>query len=118
MTGNCTPLSEAERAALQLWQRRMVRLFVAAMTLLLFALLLKALGDLPGWLELTTGAGFIILAVLGVVLQFSARCPRCGFRVGLQSRLILPPACVRCGVAFHERSRASDEGSSTHLHHQ
>lgn len=37
------------------------------------------------------------LIVGGLLLQFAARCPRCGTRVGA---LAPPSACRSCGVAF------------------
>jgi len=96
-------LTDAERAVLQRWQRRTVSLFVAAMGLLITSLLVKAAIGLPDWLEVAAGSAFIVLAVMGVGLQFSVKCPRCGFRIGWRSRLILPPACPRCKVSFRAR---------------
>jgi len=46
-----------------------------------------------------------LLPVFGLViaagfLQFSARCPSCGARLGLQSRLLVPEHCRVCGAAL------------------
>lgn len=38
-----------------------------------------------------------LLCVLGVWIQFSERCPRCGYNLGFQSRLLHLEACERCG---------------------
>ena len=54
-------------------------------------------------------AGYAFLALLFLVLfpfaylQFSAKCPCCQYRIGLQSRLLLPQNCERCGVSFRQR---------------
>ncbi|MBN2432769.1 MAG: hypothetical protein JXQ27_14940 [Acidobacteria bacterium] len=103
MTENRPGLTDAERAVLQRWQRRTVSLFAAAMGLLIVALLVKTAIGLPGWLEVAAGSAFIVLAVVGAGFQFSAKCPRCGFRIGWRSRLILPPACPRCRVSFRDK---------------
>lgn len=47
-------------------------------------------------------AVLLIVAGGSVLIQFSARCPRCGAQLGLQTRLLLPPACRRCGVALRD----------------
>ncbi len=38
--------------------------------------------------------------LLGALIQFSERCPRCGYNLGFQARLLLPGACERCGGQF------------------
>ena len=34
------------------------------------------------------------------ILQFSVRCPKCGYRLGFQSGLVVPDRCRRCGVSL------------------
>ena len=98
-------VEEADQELLMGWQRRMVVTFIAGMALL--PLLLLGLATLD-FLRSPTGAYsllalLILLAIAGVSLQLSARCPRCQFRIGLQSRLLLPKNCDRCGVAFRRQ---------------
>jgi hypothetical protein len=40
----------------------------------------------------------ILLGVVfyGIYIQFSLKCPYCGFRLGLQTRLGLPYSCFKC----------------------
>jgi len=57
---------------------------------------------------------FVIAVVLALVLfaaylQFREKCPRCGSRLGRQSRLILPDTCRRCGVAYPRPPRLDSE---------
>jgi hypothetical protein len=41
-----------------------------------------------------------LIVAVGIGVQFSARCPRCGYNIGLQSRLLLPSGCERCQTQF------------------
>lgn len=44
---------------------------------------------------------FILAMVVGTVWRhLSTRCPVCGYRLGYQRALGVPPQCERCGVAF------------------
>jgi hypothetical protein len=45
----------------------------------------------------------VALVVAGGWLQFSIRCPACGYRLGRQSRLVVPERCRSCGVALRRR---------------
>lgn len=70
-------------------------LFVlAAVTAL--GLLLRPSGEIA-WLLVALLFGS---AAVGGAVQFSERCPRCGVRIGWQTRLLLPARCARCGVGF------------------
>jgi hypothetical protein len=56
----------------------------------------------------------ILAVVLAIVLfatwvQSRERCPRCGSRLGRQSRLILPDTCRVCGVKFPRPPRLDSE---------
>lgn len=42
----------------------------------------------------------LILVAFGVVVQFSQRCPVCGVRLGLQSGVLVPESCRKCGTAL------------------
>jgi len=92
------PLTPAEYARLRRWQRWMIASFVVAMSGLALVALLHLSEPFRFWLWLAV----IVLALVSAGLQFACRCPRCGANIGTQSRLVLPPACRRCGVALRE----------------
>ena len=43
-------------------------------------------------------SALLALALSAIVIQFSQKCPRCGYRLGRQTRLLLPDQCKQCGV--------------------
>ena len=93
------PLTPDEFHRLQQWQRRMR--WVALGTLFYLGAMVGFTSALPAEARLLRGLAFLILPMLilvGVVLQFSVRCPRCKLPLGLQSSLGVPPECERCGV--------------------
>ena len=47
-------------------------------------------------------AGFLLVGLLGLAHHFSAKCPRCGLRIGVQNSLVLPCTCLRCGVTLRQ----------------
>ncbi len=98
MNGNPDPrpISAAEWGALQRWQRKMVWSFTVAIVVLVVALVVQLTVGLAHSAEVIVGVLWMGLVGYGVVVQFSARCPRCGARLGLQSRLLVPPYCMRC----------------------
>jgi hypothetical protein len=91
------PLDVGELQALAHWQVRMLILYVASIIYLLFLLILSSSPNL---------AYGLLLPLVGAALyhQFSARCPRCGLVLGLQSRLLVPDHCARCGVRLRPAS--------------
>lgn len=96
------PLEPAERARLKSWERGMVRFYALAMIALTAAIVAVGL-----WGDSTAVRRAVLIAILGLVLaatwvQFRECCPRCGTRLGRQSRLLLPPKCRHCGVKFEE----------------
>lgn len=40
------------------------------------------------------------LVAASAALQFSERCPRCEYRIGLQSSLVVPDRCASCGTVL------------------
>ena len=40
----------------------------------------------------------LALAATAIAIQFSQKCPRCGYRLGFQTRLLLPERCGKCDV--------------------
>jgi hypothetical protein len=95
------PLSEAERRGLKAWTRRTKVAFAGAMLfVVLNGVLLIVTNPAPLWLGwLGLGAG-IVIAVVGLAIHFSGRCPRCGYIIGFQSALLLPYRCERCKTPF------------------
>jgi peptidoglycan/LPS O-acetylase OafA/YrhL len=94
------PLTNAEVAGLWQAERRAMRLYVAALSVMAAGFGVIAFSGLAGeWryvvlllaLALLTGAIFIQLAL---------RCPRCSARLAVQSPLLLPDTCKSCGVAI------------------
>ena len=100
------PLDPGELQRLARWQLRMLVLYVASIIYLLFLLILSSSSNLPGDQPGADLAYVLILPLVGIALyhQFSARCPRCGFALGLQTRLLVPAHCVRCGIRLRRPS--------------
>jgi hypothetical protein len=100
------PLSEAESATLRAWARRMLLSFVGGMAFIALAcigLVVMALGttkSAPVWVYWLGLLVTVVVVAVGIGVQFSARCPRCGYNIGLQSRLLLPAGCERCQTRF------------------
>jgi hypothetical protein len=93
-------LDADELAELQHWQRRMVSLFVITMSGLLLTVILDLLIGLS---QATATIIFLVLVALVVLagfVQFSQKCPACGYRLGFQSRLLVPDHCKCCGIAL------------------
>jgi hypothetical protein len=100
------PLDPGELQRLARWQIRMLVLYVTSIIYLLFLLILSSSPNLPGDQPVADLAYVLILPLVGIALyhQFSARCPRCGFALGLQTRLLVPAHCARCGIRLHRAS--------------
>lgn len=95
-------LNAQELATVRLWQCRMIQIFIIAM-FSLFAVVGLDLIFQPGeTLGTAMLAGLLIVVLVAARIQFSQKCPACGARLGFQTRLLLPPACKRCGVSFRE----------------
>ena len=97
------PLDASELKRLRRWQRNMR--ITAIATLFYLGVMVGLASSAPDEAWIVRWIAFLILpamVVAGVVLQFSARCPRCALLLGLQSSLGLPDACERCGVSFRE----------------
>ena len=106
VVADAAPLSDAELAQLQAWKRRMLLSFAAGMVLTtLLTIGIVAAGFVvsspsPQWIYWSGLVAAVVIVASGIGVQFSARCPRCGFNIGLQSRLLVPPACERCNIPF------------------
>jgi hypothetical protein len=95
-------LNEHELRRLMRWQRRMVGTFVG--TWVAFLLVIAADLVLHPSREVVQLALVPVfgLVVAGAALQFSVRCPACGYRLGRQARLIVPERCRACGVSLRK----------------
>lgn len=74
-----------------------IGLFVAFWIYAIAMILLIEFTDLPESWERNMIGTFFGAAIVAVLLQFSARCPRCGANLGWQRRLGIPKTCSRCG---------------------
>jgi len=87
----------------------MIRTYAMAMTVIALGVgVVVAYGEHPlvRFLVLATVLGLVLLAT---IVQFREKCPRCGTRLGRQSRLILPDQCRTCGVEFARPPRLDSE---------
>lgn len=94
------PLTSPEIAALWQKERRAMRFYVLAVTVVAAAFGLTSLGGQA--IELRYLVLLLALALIAwaVIVQFSIRCPRCNSRLATQSILLLPDTCKSCGVAI------------------
>jgi hypothetical protein len=93
-------VSEAERERLRSWQRRMIGVFVFTMVYLAAAAAVEILVGMSRPVGTLVFLTLFVLAGLGAALQFSVRCPRCGYRLGRQNSLVVPENCKRCNVSL------------------
>jgi hypothetical protein len=95
------PLTPHEVDSLRLWQRRTVSWFVLTMgAVVTYGFSFGLAWWLPSWVYLAESMVVLILAVAGLAVHVSGRCPVCGRRIGFQSGLLLPLACEICGAVF------------------
>lgn len=100
-------LEEGEFQALLRWQHWMVGLFVATLGYVLLVVAVDLVLSPPRQILRLAIVPALALAVAGVVVQFSARCPACGYRLGRQSRLVVPEHCRRCKAVLRRRESAA-----------
>jgi hypothetical protein len=100
-------IGEQDSQRLLRWQRRMVATFVGTWVYLLVVVAVDVLLDPPPRVVQLALLPALGLVIGGVWLQFSARCPACGYRLGRQSRLVVPEHCRSCGVALRRPDAAS-----------
>ncbi len=93
-------LTEKQFASLKQWQARMVSLFAAFWIYFLGVIVLSLRVDLLPIIKSMLYLLLLGLVGLGAAVQFSQKCPACGYRLGRQTRLLLPQACVKCGVVL------------------
>jgi len=95
-------LSPEDFAALRRWQRRMIVSLVSVMALLLGAVAFDLLVGLSERAALLLFLAMLAGVIIGGWVQFSQKCPACGYRIGFQSRLTVPETCRRCGVRLRD----------------
>ncbi len=94
------PLTRAELARVWRWQRHMILFHAAAMLLMIGIIVLANRYNATDLAWTLTILGVPVLLVLGAIIQFRERCPRCDARLGRQARMFLPNECKSCGVEF------------------
>jgi len=94
------PLTPDERRPLLAWERRMKGGFLAWLAVLALTLTLGLGFKFSNTQLIPLGILLVLMMAAGMIIQFSARCPRCRVRIGLYCRLRLPPRCPCCGVEF------------------
>ena len=96
------PLTAGALLQLAAWQRLNLLLFAAFVVLGLGGGLLSWTGLAKNGMGLIVFAVFLLVGLLGLAHHFSAKCPRCGLRIGVQNSLVLACICLRCGVTLRQ----------------
>lgn len=91
------PLTTSQLSALWQAERRSLRLYAVAVTILAAALGLSHLETVPPELRYLLVLGALGCVVAAIAVHVAIRCPRCNARLGAQS-LMLPDKCRSCGV--------------------
>lgn len=104
------PLTDVELARIWRWERHMIAFYAGAITLIAIAMAAAVSFSDVAWLRRSLLGLVLALVVGGSFVQFREKCPRCGRRLGSQSRLLLPERCRGCRVKF-ERPPARDRRS-------
>lgn len=97
---NSKPLNESELKELRVWQNRMVYMFVFTTLFFISAIVYDLFIGLSGRSGIFIFILMLVTVCIDGIIQFTQKCPRCGYRIGLQSRLTLPEKCKNCGVVF------------------
>lgn len=95
------PLAEPELQRLRRWERRLRRA-VLLVGVAYVAVLASWWSDAADGSDEPSAALLLlgVTCVLAAAIQFSERCPRCGYNLGFQSRLLLPDRCEHCSGAY------------------
>lgn len=94
------PLTRAEVATLWQAERRAMRLYVAALSVMAAGFGVIAFAGLDSELRYVVLLVALALVAFAVYVQLAIRCPRCSARLAVQSPLLLPDACKSCGVSI------------------
>jgi hypothetical protein len=99
-------LTKGDFRRLLQWQRRMVTLFVYTWIYILLVVAVHIFfRPKPEIVQLAL-VPVLGLVLAGAYIQFSVRCPSCGYRLGRQSRLSLRDCCGRCGIPLRSSDAA------------
>ncbi len=91
------PLTTSQLSELWKAERRSLRIYAVAVTILAAALGLSHLNIAPPELRYLILLGALGCVVAAIAVHLAIRCPRCNARLGAQS-LMLPDKCKSCGV--------------------
>lgn len=94
------PLDESERKELRIWQKRMVYMFLFTTLFFVSAIFFDLFIGLSGRTGIFIFVLMLVLVFIDGIIQFTQKCPRCGYRIDLYSRLTLPDNCKNCGAGF------------------
>lgn len=94
------PLTGVELARIWRWERHMIAFYASAITLIAIAMAAAVSFGEVVWLRRSLLGLVLVLVAAGSFVQFREKCPRCGRRLGSQSRLLLPERCRGCRVKF------------------
>lgn len=100
-------LSQEDHRRLHRWQRRMVGFFVATWVYLSLVIAADIFLEPPTRIVQLALVPVLALVIGGGFLQFSARCPSCGYRIGRQSGLVVPAHCRACGASLRPPKAAA-----------
>ena len=96
------PLTAGALCQLAAWQRHNLLLFAGFVVLGLGGGLLSWTGLAKNGMGLIVFAVFLLVGLRGLAHHSSAKCLRCGLRIGVQNSLMLPCTCLRCGVTLRQ----------------
>ena len=99
-------LTEQDFRKLIQWQRRMVTLFVGIWIYILLVIAFYVFLHPRQEIVQLALVPVLGLVVAGGYVQFSVRCPACGYRLGRQSRLTVPERCGCCGISLRKSKGA------------
>jgi hypothetical protein len=103
------PLTHQELQRIWRWKRWMIRYYAMAITMLAVGVGAGHFyGDKP-WARPLIIAGVLAFVLFTISALFREKCPRCGSRLGGQSRMILPDECRGCGVEIPRPPRLDSE---------
>lgn len=100
-------INEQDFRRLLQWQRRMLALFVGTWAYILLVIAVDLLVQPPERVVQLALVVVLGLVIAGVWLQLSIRCPSCGYRLGRQSRLLVPDYCRSCGISLRRQQGAA-----------
>jgi len=102
------PLTAEECHRIWRWEGLMIGYYATAMVLIVLSMLLLSVVPESSLARGAVIGLILLLIVVGYVVQFRERCPRCRTKLGRQARVLLPLKCKSCGVVFPRRQDGTD----------